>query len=404
LLLVTAFAAFLASATVRADGKCGGNTCDEFSPCCNGSYCSSGALYCMPGLCDPSKSYKPDSCWKVAHCIDQKVDFSSKNAFAPIADYEGDPSKTAFVSQWTPNHASIQNGKLSLTLEKDGDSSLGATVLNTRQIQYGQVSAVVQSGCASPGVVSSVIIRNDKIGDEIDFEFVGGDISTVQSNYYWHNQLDYTKMIKSPHIGDTTQELHTYQINWTPDEITWAVDGKPFRTVKRSDTWDDSAKAYKYPDSEATVSFSIWDAGAGGAQGTIDWAGGLVDWSKGPFNMQVKSIDISCYYKGNDTTYTPPNSDDNSEEDESSDNSDSSEEESSDSSNSEEDSSDSDGGVSNTKTGTSSNGKSNGGSSKDAASDDDVESGADSSFNSPLILASLVSAFAVVAGSAVTRF
>ncbi|KAJ2383746.1 putative glycosidase CRH2, partial [Coemansia sp. RSA 2559] len=289
-----------------AAGTCGTQTCSKSTPCCVSGYCNSNAMYCMPINCEPQNSYSAGSCWNTAHCVKDSVNFGSSNAFAQIADYNGDPSTAAFVSQYQPSNADISNGELELTLVKQSNGAgFGATVINTRAIQYGTVSTVMRSGCLSGGVVSSFIIRNNDIGDEIDFEFVGADKLTVQSNYYWHDQLDYTKMVKSPQVSDTTTNYHTYAINWTPDSITWSVDGNAFRTVNRADTWDSSVNAYKYPDSEAYISYSIWDGGSG-AKGTSDWAGGAIQWGADPFTAAVKSISIDCYYKGNDTTYVPP--------------------------------------------------------------------------------------------------
>ncbi|KAJ1765884.1 putative glycosidase CRH2 [Coemansia sp. RSA 2523] len=304
-LFALAAAAVLQTATAA---KCGSQDCGKDSPCCVRGYCNANAMYCIPFNCEVQNSYSADSCWDTAHCVKSNVNFGSANAFAQIADYKGDPSKTAFVSQFEPSNAKVVGGELQMELVKQGDGKgFGATVTNTRAIQYGTVTAVMRSGSVSGGVVSSFIIRNDKLGDEIDFEFVGADKSTVESNYYWHDQLDYTKMVKSQVLSDTTKNDHTYQIQWTPDQIVWVVDGNAFRTVKRSETWDAGSGTFKYPDSEAYVSFSIWDGGSG-AQGTADWAGGAIQWGQGPFVAGVKSVDIDCYYKGNETTYTPPGS------------------------------------------------------------------------------------------------
>ncbi|KAJ2499040.1 putative glycosidase CRH2 [Coemansia sp. RSA 1972] len=317
-LFALAAAAVLQTATAA---KCGSQDCGKDAPCCVRGYCNANAMYCIPFNCEAQNSYSADSCWDTAHCVKSNVNFGSANAFAQIADYKGDPSKAAFVSQFEPSNAKVAGGELQMELVKQGDGKgFGATVINTRAFQYGTVTTVMRSGCASGGVVSSFIIRNDKVGDEIDFEFVGADKSTVQSNYYWHDQLDYTKMVKSQVVSDTTKNDHTYQIQWTPDQIVWAVDGNAFRTVKRSDTWDAGSGTFKYPDSEAYVSFSIWDGGSG-AQGTSDWAGGAIQWGQGPFVAGIKSVDIDCYYKGNETTYTPPGSsggDDDDDDDKSS--------------------------------------------------------------------------------------
>ncbi|KAJ2741791.1 putative glycosidase CRH2 [Coemansia sp. BCRC 34301] len=292
--------------TALAAGKCGTQTCSQSTPCCVGGYCNSNAQYCMPILCEAANSYSPTSCWNTAHCVKSNVVFGSPNSFAQIADYDGNPADAAFVSQFEPSNAKVSNGELQMTLVKQSDNKgFGATVIGTRAFQYGTVTAVMRSGCASGGVVSSFIIRNEKVGDEIDFEFVGADKATVQTNYYWHNELDYTKMIKSPALPDTTTNFHTYQIQWTPDQIVWVVNGNAFRTVKRSDTWDAAANTFKYPDSESYISVGIWDGGSG-AKGTADWAGGAIQWNKQPFVASVKSITIDCYYNGNETTYVPP--------------------------------------------------------------------------------------------------
>ncbi|KAJ1661324.1 putative glycosidase CRH2, partial [Coemansia sp. RSA 25] len=292
--------------TALAAGKCGTQTCSQSTPCCVGGYCNSNAQYCMPILCEAANSYSPTSCWNTAHCVKSNVAFSSPSSFAQIANYNGNPADAAFVSQFEPSNAKVSNGELQMTLVKQNSGAgFGATVIGTRAFQYGTVTAVMRSGCASGGVVSSFIIRNEKVGDEIDFEFVGADKATVQTNYYWHNQLDYTKMIKSPVLPDTTVNFHTYQIQWTPDQIVWMVNGNAFRTVKRSDTWDAAANTFKYPDSESYISVGIWDGGSG-AKGTADWAGGAIQWNKQPFVAAVKSITIDCYYNGNETTYVPP--------------------------------------------------------------------------------------------------
>ncbi|KAJ1733688.1 putative glycosidase CRH2 [Coemansia biformis] len=287
--------------------KCGSQDCGKDSPCCVKGFCNANAMYCAPFSCEPENSFAPQSCWGTPHCVDQTADFGANPAaFAPIAEYHGAPHKTQYVSQLEPSNARVQNGQMELQLVRQPDGKgFGAVTIGTRAIQYGTVTAVLRSGCLSGGVVSSFIIRNGKVGDEIDMEFVGADTATVQSNYYWHGELDYTKMIKSPAVIDTARNFHIYQIDWTPDHITWQVDNVPFRTLRRTDTWDPQARVFKFPEAESFVSFSVWDGGSG-AQGTRDWAGGYVDWSRAPFVLAVKSVAVSCFYKGNETTYTPP--------------------------------------------------------------------------------------------------
>ncbi|KAJ1836431.1 putative glycosidase CRH2, partial [Coemansia sp. RSA 2706] len=303
--LLCLISALALSSTVLG-AKCGNQDCGKDTPCCVKGFCNRNAMYCAPFNCEAENSLSPQSCWNTAHCVDDVADFSHAESFAQIASYKGNPRAAKYVSKFEPSNARQANGQLELQLVKQADGKgFGAVVIGTRAIQYGTVTADIRSGSTSGGVVSSFIIRNDKAGDEIDFEWVGQDPATVQSNYYWRNQLDYTKMVRSPALTDTTKNYHRYQIQWTPEEIVWAVDNKPFRVVRRSETWDPAAKVFKFPDSESYVSFSIWDGGAG-EKGTADWAGGKVNWGAMPFVMGVKQLSVSCHFKGNDTTHVPP--------------------------------------------------------------------------------------------------
>ncbi|KAJ2551609.1 putative glycosidase CRH2 [Coemansia sp. RSA 1933] len=292
--------------SVTLGGMCGTQQCSKDTPCCYKGACNKSALYCAPFSCEAANSLSKDSCWNTPHCVDHSVSFTGPGSFAQASDYHGDPAKAQYVSRFEPSNARMANDQVELTLERQADGSgFGAVVVGSRAIQFGTVTAVLRSASTVGGVVSSFIIRNDEVGDEIDFEFVGLDKSTVQSNYYWHNELDYTKMIKSQALSDTTTQYHTYTINWTPDYIQWLVDGHNFRTVWRTETWDSKSGVYKFPESESFVSFSVWDGGSG-AKGTADWAGGKINWDGAPFVMGVKSVSVSCHYKGNETTYVPP--------------------------------------------------------------------------------------------------
>lgn len=80
-------------------------------------------------------------------------------------------------------------------------------------------------------------------------------------------------------VEDTYSQWHEYEIRWTPDEITWAIDGKVGRTKKKSDTWNETFSQWDYPQTPSRVQLSLWPGGlASNAKGTIDWAGGEIDW------------------------------------------------------------------------------------------------------------------------------
>lgn len=103
-------------------------------------------------------------------------------------------------------------------------------------------------------------------------------------------------------LTDTYNGFHDYEIRWTPDEITWLVDGKVGRTKKRSDTWNATANQWNFPQSPARVQLSIWPGGADtNAQGTIDWAGGPIDWNSDDIKdygydfATFGQVEVECY-------------------------------------------------------------------------------------------------------------
>jgi hypothetical protein len=103
-------------------------------------------------------------------------------------------------------------------------------------------------------------------------------------------------------LSDTFNNYHTYEFNWTPDEITWLVDGQVGRSKKRTDTWNATANQWNFPQTPARVQLSLWPAGLpSNGQGTIDWAGGLVDWNSadiknnGYYYAAFKSVSIECF-------------------------------------------------------------------------------------------------------------
>jgi hypothetical protein len=98
---------------------------------------------------------------------------------------------------------------------------------------------------------------------------------------------------------------HTYEIDWQPDSITWSINGNVVRTLNRSDTWNDTSNMYNYPQTPARVQLSLWPGGLPtNGKGTIEWAGGLVDWNS-PYMATAgntkyyyatfSEVDIECY-------------------------------------------------------------------------------------------------------------
>ncbi|OMH84921.1 putative glycosidase crf2 [Zancudomyces culisetae] len=290
------------------DGK---SNCPKDSPCCFEGYCNSNAGFCILGNCEPANSYSPNSCWAKPHCKDMSgYNFPSSSDLVELSKFN-DPNKQVWYSTGDASHASITGNNLVMQL-KPGSSLTGpgegSTVYFTRWVDHGTFTARIKSGSAAPGVVTSMILRNE-FGDEIDFEWVGKTKNTVQTNYYYDDELDFTKMVESKPVSDTSSNYHDYTIQWNLDSIQWLLDGSLIRTVNRADTWDASAKMFKFPDREARFSFSIWDGGNTGQEGTANWAGSPTPYTSSTvYSMYVSSVTVKCLYGGNDTYSIPGSS------------------------------------------------------------------------------------------------
>lgn len=113
------------------------------------------------------------------------------------------------------------------------------------------------------GVVSSAVLQSDAL-DEIDWEWLGGDNSQVQSNYFSKGQVTtYNRGAFHPNPNNQA-DFHTYTIDWTADQIAWQIDGKTVRTLS-----PDAAQG-QYPQTPMMIKVGAWSGGdAANAPGTI---------------------------------------------------------------------------------------------------------------------------------------
>ncbi|KAG5991070.1 hypothetical protein E4U54_003974 [Claviceps lovelessii] len=292
MLATAVVAALLGGCSVLA-AKCTlDNKCPQDSPCCSQyGECGIGA-YCLGG-CDPRMSYNLSSCVPAPVCTDRTTKFTNLNSIVDISEYLGDSSKKDWVAQGEPAY---RDGSVLLTMPKN---SVGTVLASTTYMWYGNVRARFKTA-RGQGVVTAFILLSD-VKDEIDYEFVGADLGTAQTNYYFQGITDYHNS-GNVTLSDTFQNFHEYEIRWTPDKIEWLVDGKVGRTKLRKDTWNETSQSWMYPQTPARVQLSIWPGGAAtNAKGTIDWAGGPIDWNApdiknvGYFYATFAEVSMECY-------------------------------------------------------------------------------------------------------------
>ncbi|KAJ3367807.1 hypothetical protein GGF31_007054 [Allomyces arbusculus] len=295
----------LAAMTPTAEAGLCSKACDKWSPCCvpsaNGAFCANQAWGCMESEgCDKDSSYNK-MCTPRPMCKSFREDFNSPASLIDKYNYTGDPDAVHFWREFPgADYAEVENGNLVLSLkwnDKLGRGQ-GATIPSVRWMQYGTVSARIKTA-SGPGVVSSFITKtdiSDKVGDEIDWEFIGANATEVQTNSYWNGNIDYTrgKQYLLPAGQSTTNEYHVYTIDWSPERIKWQVDGNTIRTMTPADVKNE------FPTAIARVYFSVWDGGCNQPPGTTKWALGPTEWcndasKRGDVKkMYIDWVEVKC--------------------------------------------------------------------------------------------------------------
>jgi hypothetical protein len=106
-------------------------------------------------------------------------------------------------------------------------------------------------------------------------------------------------MIEKP-VANTQTETHTYALNWTAEAITWLIDGEPQRTLK----YADANGGKTFPQTPCNVRLGNWPGGDSPDKGTVEWAGGKVDYKTAPFTMTVESVKVINYSPGLEYKWT----------------------------------------------------------------------------------------------------
>lgn len=226
-------------------------------------------------------------------CKSENYKLTSLDDVVSNTEYLGDASTANWVSSGTV--VPYAGDSLLLTLAQ---GTVGTLLMSTHYVWYGKISATMSTS-QGQGVVTAFILMSD-VKDEIDWEFVGADVDIAQSNFYWQGVTEYTNGFNIS-TTDTWQNSHTYTFDWQPDYMSWAIDGVVGRTVYKNETFNTTDNKYHYPQTPARVQLSLWPAGLPtNGQGTIDWAGGLIDWSSpymqnGYYYAVVEEVSVECY-------------------------------------------------------------------------------------------------------------
>ena len=171
-----------------------------------------------------------------------------------------------------------------LTLSEKGDS---VNIQSQFYIFWGSYEVIMK---ASPGagLISTSVLLSDDL-DEIDWEIIGSNQSSVETNYYGKGDQEQENAKYYPSEKPPQDDFHNYTVNWSQEKVDWLYDGAVVRSMPYAQALDNGNM---FPQTPMHVNLGIWSAGDSDRPGTVSWAGGKTDWSKAPFTMTVKSIRV----------------------------------------------------------------------------------------------------------------
>jgi beta-glucanase (GH16 family) len=129
---------------------------------------------------------------------------------------------------------------------------------------------------------------------------MGGNNSYVETNYFGKgNTTSYDRAIYYP-VQAPQDTFHNYTLDWSAEKLDWYIDGNIVRTL----LYADANGGKDFPQTPMNLRLGIWAGGDPSLpKGTIEWAGGLADYSKGPYTMTVKSVRVSDASRGTEYKY-----------------------------------------------------------------------------------------------------
>lgn len=204
--------------------------------------------------------------------------FTCQSTFINFSD---STALSKFHSTWCPQNAYQTNNSAVFQLTQQ----CGTTIVYPYDFRHGKIEARIRVAPGS-GVVSTILLAGPEPADEIDWEWVGKDTMTAQSMYFVKGKrvVPQANYVHTP--GDVPQDMaagfHDYAIELTSDSVEWYIDNWMTRSLPKKD-------GVPFPSGASGVRIGVWDG-----SNTSGWAG-TVDWSKGPFKMEIQWFRFTPY-------------------------------------------------------------------------------------------------------------
>ena len=189
------------------------------SPSMGGSGSSGGTVH-------PSVVGVPDRLTTEA----EKIARFSDGDMSSLHVSNGYANANPFDCYWSSSNVRLDSGRLLMSLTEGVNYDrgrqydyVGAECRSREWYSYGFYSVYMKAADCS-GVISSFFTYTSNPWDEIDIEFLGKDMTSVQFNYYTKGVGNHEYVYK---LGfDASKDFHEYAFEWLPNSITWYVDGK----------------------------------------------------------------------------------------------------------------------------------------------------------------------------------
>lgn len=194
----------------------------------------------------------------------------------------------------TVRGTTFADGSAHFTINKQGDCP---TLRSKFYIFFGRTEIWMKT---SPGigVISSVMFLSDNL-DEIDWEFMGGNNTYATTNYFGKGEPDFRNG-GHHEVAGLQDVYHNYTSIWTKDFLDFYIDGGLVRRLLPQDA--DNGRLY--PQTPMRLSIGIWAGGDPSLpEGTREWAGGTTDYTKGPYTMSVRSVQMTDYGSGKEYVF-----------------------------------------------------------------------------------------------------
>ena len=179
----------------------------------------------------------------------------------------GDP----FYNAWCPDQVSFSGNKMILKLEQKvchAKTHASGEYRTLSSYGHGRYTVRMQASDVN-GTISSMFTYTGSFEgtehDEIDIEILGKDPTKLQLNY-WRNGHEHPHTVE---LGfDASEAMHTYTFEWTPDSITWYVDGVLVHSVSENGLSNNDS----LPINAGKIMMNLW-----AAIGVESWSGAYTD-------------------------------------------------------------------------------------------------------------------------------